>query len=160
MCDMCVPGVRSCVNCVCCKKKSTVLRLDSMPNWSHKKIRCRDALTRRWTWVPQSQSLVSYSRCVYLYLTYHFTQAKKKYYDVELENLEKQQKQTIEKMEADHQVRLKEETKRIRAEQDRAYYKFQDQLKQKKKEVRWRKYFFKFICWMPFVTGKMRNKLN
>uniref|UniRef100_A0AAR2LNN2 non-specific serine/threonine protein kinase n=1 Tax=Pygocentrus nattereri TaxID=42514 RepID=A0AAR2LNN2_PYGNA len=60
----------------------------------------------------------------------------KKYYDTELENLEKHQKQTIEKMEVDHAVRLREETKRIRAEQERAYHKFQEQMKQRKKEVK------------------------
>lgn len=63
------------------------------------------------------------------------SQAKKKHYDVELENLEKNQKQTIEKMEADHSVKLKEETKRIKSEQDRDHHKFQDQIKHKKKEV-------------------------
>ncbi|XP_039633636.1 serine/threonine-protein kinase 10 isoform X2 [Perca fluviatilis] len=62
--------------------------------------------------------------------------AKKKHYDVELENLEKHQKQTIEKMEGDHHVKLKEETKRIKAEQDRDYNRFQDQIKHKKKEVK------------------------
>lgn len=62
-------------------------------------------------------------------------QAKKKHYDVELENLEKHQKQTIERMETDHAVKLKEETKRIKSEQDRDYHKFQDQLKHRKKEV-------------------------
>uniref|UniRef100_UPI0037E783B7 serine/threonine-protein kinase 10 n=1 Tax=Semicossyphus pulcher TaxID=241346 RepID=UPI0037E783B7 len=62
--------------------------------------------------------------------------AKKKHYDVELENLEKHQKQTIEKMEADHNVRLKDETKRIKGEQERDHHKFQDQLKHKKKEVK------------------------
>ncbi|KAM8742733.1 serine/threonine-protein kinase 10 [Acanthopagrus schlegelii] len=62
--------------------------------------------------------------------------AKKKHYDVELENLEKLQKQTIERMEANHNVKLKEETKRIKSEQERDYHKFQDQLKQKKKEVK------------------------
>ncbi|KAM6907013.1 serine/threonine-protein kinase 10 [Xenentodon cancila] len=61
---------------------------------------------------------------------------KKKNYDTELENLEKNQKQTIEKMEADHNVKLKEETKRIKAEQERELRKFQDQLKNKKKEVK------------------------
>uniref|UniRef100_A0A7N8X8R9 non-specific serine/threonine protein kinase n=1 Tax=Mastacembelus armatus TaxID=205130 RepID=A0A7N8X8R9_9TELE len=61
--------------------------------------------------------------------------AKKKHYDMELENLEKHQKQTIEKMEADHNIKLKEETRRIKAEQDREYHKFLDQLKNKKKEV-------------------------
>lgn len=63
------------------------------------------------------------------------SQAKKKHYDVELENLEKHQKQTIERMEADHNVKLKEETKRIKAEQERDLHKFQDQIKHKKKEV-------------------------
>ncbi|KAG5284316.1 hypothetical protein AALO_G00025380 [Alosa alosa] len=62
--------------------------------------------------------------------------AKKKYYDTELENLEKHQKQTIEKMEADHAIRLRDETKRMRSEQERALHKFQDQMKQRKKEVK------------------------
>lgn len=38
-------------------------------------------------------------------------------------------------MEADHHVKLKEETKRIKAEQERAHHKFQDQMKHNKKEV-------------------------
>ncbi|XP_054907266.1 serine/threonine-protein kinase 10 [Poeciliopsis prolifica] len=62
--------------------------------------------------------------------------AKKKHFDTELENLEKHQKQTIEKMETEHSAKLKEETKRIKAEQDREYHKFMDQIKQKKKEVK------------------------
>ncbi|XP_044078225.1 serine/threonine-protein kinase 10 [Siniperca chuatsi] len=62
--------------------------------------------------------------------------AKKKHYDVELENLEKHQKQCIEKMEGDHHVKLKEETKRIKADQERDFHKFQDQMKHKKKEVK------------------------
>ncbi|CAM4672165.1 unnamed protein product [Leuciscus chuanchicus] len=62
--------------------------------------------------------------------------AKKKYFDTELETLEKQQKQTIEKMELDHTTRLRDEGKRIRAEQEKAYSKFQDQMKHKKKEVK------------------------
>ncbi|KAF4098163.1 serine/threonine-protein kinase 10 [Onychostoma macrolepis] len=62
--------------------------------------------------------------------------AKRKYYDTELETLEKQQKQTIEKMETDHTVRLRDEGKRIRAEQERAYNKFLDQMKHHKKEVK------------------------
>uniref|UniRef100_A0A8C9V9C6 non-specific serine/threonine protein kinase n=1 Tax=Scleropages formosus TaxID=113540 RepID=A0A8C9V9C6_SCLFO len=64
--------------------------------------------------------------------------AKKKYYETELENLEKLQKQTIEKMETEHAVRLRDETKRIRAEQEKELGKFQEQMKQRKKEVgRW-----------------------
>uniref|UniRef100_A0A6Q2ZJB9 non-specific serine/threonine protein kinase n=1 Tax=Esox lucius TaxID=8010 RepID=A0A6Q2ZJB9_ESOLU len=62
--------------------------------------------------------------------------AKKKYYDTELENLEKAQKQTIERMETEHAVKLRDETKRIRSEQERDYSKFQEQLRLKKKEVR------------------------
>uniref|UniRef100_A0A4W5N158 non-specific serine/threonine protein kinase n=1 Tax=Hucho hucho TaxID=62062 RepID=A0A4W5N158_9TELE len=62
--------------------------------------------------------------------------AKKKYYDTELESLEKHQKQTIEKMETDHAVKLRDETKRIRYEQDRDYSKFQDQMKRNKKQVK------------------------
>ncbi|XP_056252981.1 serine/threonine-protein kinase 10 [Seriola aureovittata] len=61
---------------------------------------------------------------------------KKKQYDGELETLEKNQKQTIEKMEADHNVRLKDETKRIKSEQERDHHKFQDHMKHKKKEVK------------------------
>lgn len=62
--------------------------------------------------------------------------AKKKFYDVELENLERQQKQQVEKMEQDHSLRRREEAKRIRLEQDRDYARFQEQLKQMKKEVK------------------------
>ncbi|XP_044520387.1 serine/threonine-protein kinase 10 [Gracilinanus agilis] len=62
--------------------------------------------------------------------------SKKKFYDTELENLERQQKQQVEKMEQDHAFRRREEAKRIRAEQDREYSKFQEQLKMKKKEVK------------------------
>lgn len=63
------------------------------------------------------------------------SQAKKKFYDTELENLEKQQKQSIEKMEMDHTVRVRDEGKRIRLDQERAYNRFLDQMKHKKKEV-------------------------
>lgn len=62
-------------------------------------------------------------------------QAKKKFFDTELENLERQQKQQVEKMEQDHAVRRREEAKRIRLEQDRDYARFQEQLKLMKKEV-------------------------
>uniref|UniRef100_A0A672SMU3 non-specific serine/threonine protein kinase n=1 Tax=Sinocyclocheilus grahami TaxID=75366 RepID=A0A672SMU3_SINGR len=62
--------------------------------------------------------------------------AKKKYYDTELETLEKQQKQSIERMETEHTVRLRDEGKRIRAEQDKAFSKFLDQMKHRKKEVK------------------------
>ncbi|MGH0147084.1 UNVERIFIED_CONTAM: hypothetical protein FKN15_009928 [Acipenser sinensis] len=69
----------------------------------------------------------------------HFDQemnAKKKFYDTELENLERQQKQMVEKMEQDHVTRLRDECKKIRAEQERESSKFQEKLKQKKKEIK------------------------
>ncbi|CAL8365299.1 unnamed protein product [Lota lota] len=62
--------------------------------------------------------------------------AKKKHFDTELESLEKHQKQTIEKMESDHALKLREETKRIRAEQDRELSRFQEQVKHTKKEIK------------------------
>ncbi|MED6241345.1 hypothetical protein ATANTOWER_010441, partial [Ataeniobius toweri] len=62
--------------------------------------------------------------------------AKKKQFDTDLESLEKHQKQTIEKMETEHSVKLKEETKRIKMEQEREFIKFMEHLKQKKKEVK------------------------
>ncbi|KAK2827751.1 hypothetical protein Q7C36_018677 [Tachysurus vachellii] len=62
--------------------------------------------------------------------------AKKKFYDTELENLEKQQKQMIERMELENAVGLREETRRIRLEQEKALHRFQDQIKQRKKEVK------------------------
>ncbi|KAG3265265.1 serine/threonine-protein kinase 10 [Ictidomys tridecemlineatus] len=62
--------------------------------------------------------------------------AKKKFFDTELENLERQQKQQVEKMEQDHAVRRREEAKRIRLEQERDYARFQEQLKLMKKEAK------------------------
>eukprot|EP00062_Callorhinchus_milii_P015827 gi/632966496/ref/XP_007899452.1/ PREDICTED: serine/threonine-protein kinase 10 isoform X2 [Callorhinchus milii] len=59
---------------------------------------------------------------------------KKKFFDTELENLERQQKQLIEKMEQDHTSRLRDEAKRIKAEQEKEYAKFVEQLKIQKKE--------------------------
>ncbi|XP_023392912.1 serine/threonine-protein kinase 10 [Pteropus vampyrus] len=61
---------------------------------------------------------------------------KKKFFDTELENLERQQKQQVEKMEQDHAVRRREEAKRIRLEQERDYGRFQEQLRLMKKEVK------------------------
>ncbi|XP_066052925.1 serine/threonine-protein kinase 10 isoform X2 [Chamaea fasciata] len=62
--------------------------------------------------------------------------AKKKFYDTELENLERQQKQQIERMEQEHSLRRREEAKRIRLEQERDHTRFLEQLKQMKKEVK------------------------
>lgn len=62
--------------------------------------------------------------------------AKKKFFDTELENLERQQKQQIEKMEQEHTNRLRDEAKRIKAEQEVEYAKFVEQMKAKKKEVK------------------------
>ncbi|XP_050813933.1 STE20-like serine/threonine-protein kinase isoform X2 [Gopherus flavomarginatus] len=61
--------------------------------------------------------------------------SKKRQYDQEIENLEKQQKQTIERLEQEHTNRLRDEAKRIKAEQEKELSKFQSMLKNKKKEV-------------------------
>uniref|UniRef100_A0A8C6TS13 non-specific serine/threonine protein kinase n=1 Tax=Neogobius melanostomus TaxID=47308 RepID=A0A8C6TS13_9GOBI len=65
------------------------------------------------------------------------TTAKKRQYDQELENLEKKQKQTIERLEHDHTSWLRDEAKRIKSEQDKELSKFQNMMKNRKKEVRW-----------------------
>lgn len=65
-----------------------------------------------------------------------FFQGKKRQYDQDIENLEKQQKQTIERLEQEHTTRLRDEAKRIKGEQEREFSKFQSVLKNKKKEVR------------------------
>lgn len=53
-----------------------------------------------------------------------------------MENLEKKQKQTIERLEHDHTSWLRDEAKRIKAEQDKELSKFQNMMKNRKKEVR------------------------
>uniref|UniRef100_A0A6Q2ZID0 non-specific serine/threonine protein kinase n=1 Tax=Esox lucius TaxID=8010 RepID=A0A6Q2ZID0_ESOLU len=60
--------------------------------------------------------------------------SKKRQYDQEVENLERQQKQTIERLEQEHTNRLRDEAKRIKAEQDKELSKFQNILKNRKKE--------------------------
>lgn len=50
-------------------------------------------------------------------LSYIILQSKKRQYDQEIENLEKQQKQTIERLEQEHTNRLRDEAKRIKGEQ-------------------------------------------
>ncbi|KAF4118391.1 STE20-like kinase b isoform X1 [Onychostoma macrolepis] len=60
--------------------------------------------------------------------------SKKRQYDTEVENMERQQKQTIERLEQEHTERLREEAKRIKAEQDKELSKFQSTLKNRKKE--------------------------
>uniref|UniRef100_A0A8C6NXT8 non-specific serine/threonine protein kinase n=1 Tax=Nothobranchius furzeri TaxID=105023 RepID=A0A8C6NXT8_NOTFU len=59
----------------------------------------------------------------------------KRQYDQEVENLEKKQKQTIERLEQDHTSRLRDEAKRIKTDQDKELSKFQNMLKNRKKEV-------------------------
>ncbi|RXN09120.1 serine threonine- kinase 10-like protein [Labeo rohita] len=61
-------------------------------------------------------------------------QSKKRQYDTEVENMERQQKQTIERLEQEHTERLRDEAKRIKAEQDKELSKFQSTLKNRKKE--------------------------
>ncbi|KAK2909234.1 hypothetical protein Q8A67_005071 [Cirrhinus molitorella] len=60
--------------------------------------------------------------------------SKKRQYDTEVENMERQQKQTIERLEQEHTERLRDEAKRIKAEQDKELSKFQNTLKNRKKE--------------------------
>ncbi|XP_023287175.1 serine/threonine-protein kinase 10-like [Seriola lalandi dorsalis] len=62
------------------------------------------------------------------------TTSKKRQYDQEVENLERQQKQTIERLEQEHTNRLRDEAKRIKAEQDKELAKYQNMLKNRKKE--------------------------
>uniref|UniRef100_A0A671WJ60 non-specific serine/threonine protein kinase n=1 Tax=Sparus aurata TaxID=8175 RepID=A0A671WJ60_SPAAU len=64
------------------------------------------------------------------------TTAKKRQYDQEVENLEKKQKQTIERLEQDHTSRLRDEAKRIKGDQDKELSKFQNMLKNRKKEAK------------------------
>ncbi|CAL8255713.1 unnamed protein product [Lota lota] len=64
------------------------------------------------------------------------TTGKKRQYDQELENLERKQKQTIERLEQDHTNRLRDEAKRIKADQDKELSKFQNMMKNRKKEVK------------------------
>uniref|UniRef100_A0A8C5HTU9 non-specific serine/threonine protein kinase n=1 Tax=Gouania willdenowi TaxID=441366 RepID=A0A8C5HTU9_GOUWI len=63
------------------------------------------------------------------------TASKKRQYDQEVENLERQQKQTIERLEQEHTNRLRDEAKRIKAEQDKELAKCQNVLKNRRKEV-------------------------
>uniref|UniRef100_A0A3Q1G8Q4 non-specific serine/threonine protein kinase n=1 Tax=Acanthochromis polyacanthus TaxID=80966 RepID=A0A3Q1G8Q4_9TELE len=67
--------------------------------------------------------------------TLRVLQSKKRQYDQEVENLERQQKQTIERLEQEHTNRLRDEAKRIKAEQDKELSKYQNMLKNRKKEV-------------------------
>ncbi|XP_030635688.1 STE20-like kinase b isoform X2 [Chanos chanos] len=62
------------------------------------------------------------------------TTSKKRQYDQEVENMERQQKQTIERLEQEHTSRLRDEAKRIKAEQDKELSKFQNMHKSRKKE--------------------------
>ncbi|XP_077350778.1 STE20-like serine/threonine-protein kinase isoform X2 [Festucalex cinctus] len=64
------------------------------------------------------------------------TTAKKRQYDQEVEGLEKKQKQTIERLEQDHTSRLRDEAKRIKGDQDKELSKFQNMLKNRKKEAK------------------------
>ncbi|CAL8297418.1 unnamed protein product [Merluccius merluccius] len=62
------------------------------------------------------------------------TTAKKRQYDQEVENLERKQKQTIERLEQDHTNRLRDEARRIKGDQDKELSKFQNMMKNRKKE--------------------------
>uniref|UniRef100_A0A4W4H3P1 non-specific serine/threonine protein kinase n=1 Tax=Electrophorus electricus TaxID=8005 RepID=A0A4W4H3P1_ELEEL len=64
------------------------------------------------------------------------TTGKRRQYDTEVETLERQQKQTIERLEQEHTSRLRDEAKKMKAEQERELSKFQSVLKNCKKELR------------------------
>uniref|UniRef100_A0A8C3KWZ9 non-specific serine/threonine protein kinase n=1 Tax=Chrysolophus pictus TaxID=9089 RepID=A0A8C3KWZ9_CHRPC len=81
--------------------------------------------------------------------------SKKRQYDQEIENLEKQQKQTIERLEQEHTNRLRDEAKRIKAEQEKELSKFQNMLKNKKKECS----FFEFLQFKK-KKNNSKNKQN
>lgn len=61
---------------------------------------------------------------------------KVKFFDSELENLERQQKQQIERRELEHALHRKEEVKRLKVEQERDHNRFLEQLKLRKKEIK------------------------
>ncbi|KAI5090046.1 STE20-like kinase b, partial [Silurus meridionalis] len=64
----------------------------------------------------------------------HETMTKKRQYDTEVESMERQQKHTIERLEQEHTSHLCDEAKRIKGEQDKELSKFQNMLKNRKKE--------------------------
>uniref|UniRef100_A0A4W6CZL8 non-specific serine/threonine protein kinase n=1 Tax=Lates calcarifer TaxID=8187 RepID=A0A4W6CZL8_LATCA len=80
------------------------------------------------------------------------TTSKKRQYDQEVENLERQQKQTIERLEQEHTNRLRDEAKRIKAEQDKELSKYQNMLKNRKKEVSIFSAFFRFFVHGRFIS--------
>uniref|UniRef100_A0A8C6NWJ3 non-specific serine/threonine protein kinase n=1 Tax=Nothobranchius furzeri TaxID=105023 RepID=A0A8C6NWJ3_NOTFU len=85
------------------------------------------------------------------------TTAKKRQYDQEVENLEKKQKQTIERLEQDHTSRLRDEAKRIKTDQDKELSKFQNMLKNRKKEVQSR--HGRFCVGVSLTPRHMRKEL-
>nr|AAI70022.1 Serine/threonine kinase 10 (polo-like kinase kinase 1) [Xenopus laevis] len=62
--------------------------------------------------------------------------SKRKFYDTELETLERHQKQQIVWMEQEHAFRRRDEAKHIKTEQERDHIKFLEQLKLRKKELK------------------------
>uniref|UniRef100_A0A8C4N7Y9 STE20 like kinase n=1 Tax=Eptatretus burgeri TaxID=7764 RepID=A0A8C4N7Y9_EPTBU len=61
--------------------------------------------------------------------------AKRRFFDTEIEKLDREQKQHIERQEQDHATRLRTEERRIRAEQERHVTAFNEQQKRSKKEA-------------------------
>lgn len=62
--------------------------------------------------------------------------AKRRFFDTEIEKLDREQKQHIERQEQDHATRLRTEERRIRAEQERHVTAFNEQQKRSKKEMK------------------------
>lgn len=63
-------------------------------------------------------------------------QSKKQYYDGELERLEKQYQQQSSQMEAEHTSRLREDARRLKAQQEKELSRKSSALKADPKEVR------------------------
>lgn len=63
-------------------------------------------------------------------------QSKKQYYDGELERLEKQYQQQSGQMEAEHTSRLREDARRLKAQQEKELSRKSSALKADPKEVR------------------------
>lgn len=63
-------------------------------------------------------------------------QSKKQYYDGELERLEKQYQQQSSQMESEHTSRLREDARRLKAQQEKEMSRKSSALKADPKEVR------------------------
>ncbi len=73
---------------------------------------------------------------LFVFWMFVLLQSKKQYYDGELERLEKQYQQQSSQMEADHTYRLREDARRLKAQQEKELSRKSCALKAEPKEVR------------------------